>query len=216
MERYIWTAHPFVAYTMVDKLFNPLTLLVGPCFVAYLIYKSFLPTDHGGYHLPWWNIILSYMVWLTATRTAKLLPHLWYRPQDVVYVPAFILFGYYFAVMKLYALCTLHETGLGTRAGIGDISAATAAADKLNEEKLGTNMNTVSSHQGMSHTDGNELMSPFRDQSPYRDMPSANYAPPPPPKDMSMGGRNMRRRGADEEVGGLQMHMTPMNFGYAQ
>ena len=49
------------------------------------------------------------MVWLTATRTAKLLPHLWYRPQDIVHVPAFILFGYYFAVMKIYALCTLHE-----------------------------------------------------------------------------------------------------------
>jgi len=58
------------------------------------------------------NVILSYMLWLTVTRTAKLLPHLWYRPQDIIYVPAFILFGYYFAVMKLYALCTLHEVRL--------------------------------------------------------------------------------------------------------
>ena len=49
------------------------------------------------------------MVWLTATRTAKLLPHLWQRPQDIIYVPAFIAFGYYFAVMKVYALLTLHE-----------------------------------------------------------------------------------------------------------
>ena len=55
------------------------------------------------------NVILSYLVWLTATRTAKLLPHLWDRPQDIIHVPAFILFGYYFAVMKLYALVTLHE-----------------------------------------------------------------------------------------------------------
>jgi len=111
MERYIWTSHPYVAYTMVDKLFNPLTLLVGPCLVSYLIYKSTIPIIDGGYHLPWWNIILSYMVWLTATRTAKLLPHLWNRPQDIIYVPAFIVFGYYFAVMKLYALFTLHEVG---------------------------------------------------------------------------------------------------------
>ena len=51
------------------------------------------------------------MVWLTATRTAKLIPHLWNRPQDIIYVPAFILFGYYFAVMKIYALLTLHEVG---------------------------------------------------------------------------------------------------------
>jgi hypothetical protein len=52
---------------------------------------------------------VSYLTWLLATRTGKLLPHLWHRPQDIVYVPAFILFGYYFAIMKLYALCTLHE-----------------------------------------------------------------------------------------------------------
>ncbi|EEB99966.1 hypothetical protein MPER_00216 [Moniliophthora perniciosa FA553] len=34
--------------------------------------------------------------------------------------------------MKLYALCTLHETGWGTRAGIGDASVATAALEKQN------------------------------------------------------------------------------------
>jgi len=129
MERFVWTTHPYVAYTMVDKLFNPFTLLVGPCLVAYLVYKSTIPVEDGGYHLPWWNIILSYLVWLLATRTAKLLPHLWHTPSHIIYVPAFILFGYYFAIMKLYALFTLHETGWGTRAGIGDPTQATAATD---------------------------------------------------------------------------------------
>jgi len=38
----------------VDKLFNPLTLLVGPCLVGYLMYKSTIPVGKGGYHLPWW------------------------------------------------------------------------------------------------------------------------------------------------------------------
>jgi len=63
---------------------------------------------------------------------------LWTRPQDIIYVPAFILFGYYFAVMKLYALLTLHETGWGTRAGVGDPSQAMAAAaynEKLTDTK---------------------------------------------------------------------------------
>ncbi|KZT04181.1 glycosyltransferase family 2 protein [Laetiporus sulphureus 93-53] len=129
MERHIWTAHPYVAYTMVDKLVNPFTLLAGPCLVAYVTYKSTIPVDSGGYHLPPWNVVLSYLAWLLATRTAKLLPHLWYRPQDIIYVPAFIIFGYYFAIMKIYALLTLHETGWGTRAGIGDPTAATAAVD---------------------------------------------------------------------------------------
>lgn len=44
-----------------------------------------------------------------CTRTVKLIPHLWHRPQDIIHVPAFILFGYYFAIMKVYALLTLHE-----------------------------------------------------------------------------------------------------------
>ena len=65
-----------------------------------------MPLTHTGYVR---NILASWFVWLSATRTAKLLPHLWHRPQDIVYVPAFILFGYYFAIMKIYALLTLHE-----------------------------------------------------------------------------------------------------------
>ena len=55
---------------------------------------------------------MSYFVWLLATRTFKLLPHLWYQPAHIIYVPAYIIFGYYFAIMKVYALCTLHEVGL--------------------------------------------------------------------------------------------------------
>jgi hypothetical protein len=127
MERYVWTCHPYCAYTMVDKLFNPLTLLVGPALVGYLAVQS----AKGDYHLPVWNIIISYLFWLFCTRTVKLLPHLWERPQDVIHVPAFILFGYYFAIMKLYALFTLHEVGWGTRAGIGD---ATTALNALNDQ----------------------------------------------------------------------------------
>ncbi|KAI0783727.1 nucleotide-diphospho-sugar transferase [Abortiporus biennis] len=130
VERFIWSRHPYVAYTMVDKLINPFTLLLGPVFVAWIVYKTTIPLDDGGYHLPWWNVVVSYAIWLLVTRTAKLLPHFWNRPQDVVYIPAFILFGYYFAIMKIYALLTLHETGWGTRAGVGDPTTATAAVDE--------------------------------------------------------------------------------------
>ena len=44
-------------FLQVDKLFNPLTLLVGPCLVSYLMYKSSIPVDRGGYHLPWWYVL---------------------------------------------------------------------------------------------------------------------------------------------------------------
>jgi cellulose synthase/poly-beta-1,6-N-acetylglucosamine synthase-like glycosyltransferase len=54
MERHIWHRHPYVAYTMIDKFINPLTLLVGPCLVIYLLVKSTRSQDDGGYHLPAW------------------------------------------------------------------------------------------------------------------------------------------------------------------
>ena len=40
----------------VDKLYNPFTLLVGPVLVAYVVYKSTIPVEKGGYHLPWWYV----------------------------------------------------------------------------------------------------------------------------------------------------------------
>lgn len=121
-ERVIWRRHPFVAFTMVDKIFNPITLLSGPISVIVM-------AADGKFHLPLWDIIISYVVWLMMTRIVKLLPHLFKRPQDIIWVPAFLIFGYYFAVMKIYALFTLHEVGWGTRAGIDQTPA------ELKEEK---------------------------------------------------------------------------------
>ena len=55
-ERHVWTRHPYVAYTMVDKFINPLTLMVGPVLVSVLIAKSTKHVDDGGYHLPAWYV----------------------------------------------------------------------------------------------------------------------------------------------------------------
>jgi hypothetical protein len=222
MERYVWTSHPYVAYTMVDKLFNPLTLLVGPCLVAYLMFKSTLPVAAGGYHLPWWNILLSYMVWLSATRTLKLMPHLWHRPGHIIYVPAFILFGYYFAIMKIYALCTLHETGWGTRAGIGDASAATAALDDQDQmdEKNNAANNPYTHRQQYSAGSNANDASPFMDQpspyspqpSPYRDDPTMPNTAVPVYASRHTGRKasvSQRRRPAEDD--GVEMQV-----GYAR
>ncbi|KAG0172215.1 hypothetical protein DFQ28_011280 [Apophysomyces sp. BC1034] len=109
IERSIWRRHPFVAYTMVDKCLNPLTLLSGPVSVVVLCFLQ--------YHLPSWNIVASYLVWLFLTRLIKLMPHLIRRPQDITALPAFLVFNFYFAVMKIYALFTLNKVAWGTRVG---------------------------------------------------------------------------------------------------
>ncbi|RUS29475.1 putative polysaccharide synthase [Jimgerdemannia flammicorona] len=124
-ERHIWTRHPYVAFTMVDKFFNSLTLLSGPVMVSILAAQK--------YQHPLWNTLVSYVCWLLLTRALKLSPHLWRRPQDIIWIPAWLIFGYYFAIMKLYALFTLHEVGWGTRAGVG----TTLAADIAKEDAMG-------------------------------------------------------------------------------
>ncbi|KAG0080330.1 hypothetical protein BGZ93_004650 [Podila epicladia] len=126
-ERRIWSRHPYVAFTMVDKIFNPITLLSGPISVMVMMIKD-------EFHLPIWDIIISYIVWLMMTRIVKLLPHLIKRPQDFIWVPAFLIFGYYFAIMKIYALFTLHEVGWGTRAGI-DQTPAEVAQEKEKQQQ---------------------------------------------------------------------------------
>lgn len=41
------------------------------------------------------------------------------RAEDITYLIYFILYQYYFAALKLYAMFTLHVTAWGTRAGVG-------------------------------------------------------------------------------------------------
>ncbi|ORY93792.1 glycosyltransferase like family 2-domain-containing protein [Syncephalastrum racemosum] len=123
-ERYIWGRHTYVSFTMVDKIFNPITLLAGPLLVTVFgvhqtMYRG--PTNEG---LPGWNIAISYICWLLVTRFVKLIPHFLKRPFDIWASPAWLIFNYYFAIMKIYALFTLHEVGWGTRAGVsGELAA---------------------------------------------------------------------------------------------
>ncbi|KAJ3032624.1 hypothetical protein HDV00_007318 [Rhizophlyctis rosea] len=109
-ERYVWTRHPFVAFTMLDKIFNPITLLAGPITVTYLCTR---PDEV----LPVWTVIVSYLSWLFITRLIKYMPHFVKRPQDVLAIPIWLVFNIYFALMKIYCLFTLHITDWGTRAG---------------------------------------------------------------------------------------------------
>ncbi|KAJ3191360.1 hypothetical protein HK101_007844 [Irineochytrium annulatum] len=111
-ERQIWTRHPFTAFTMIDKFFNPITLLAGPVTVIYLC--SDRSAADG---LPVWVIIVSYIVWLCLTRLIKYTPHFCRRPQDALAIPVWLVFNIAFAIMKVYCLFTLHVTDWGTRTG---------------------------------------------------------------------------------------------------
>ncbi|KAJ3071535.1 hypothetical protein HK102_006412, partial [Quaeritorhiza haematococci] len=125
-ERQIWGRHPYVAFSMLDKFFNPITLLAGPITVAYLTTRT---TE-----LPVWVILVSYFTWLFVTRLIKYMPHFVRRPQDVLFVPVWIVFNIYFALMKIYCLCTLHITDWGTRVGADHAAGQEHDAEKEDME----------------------------------------------------------------------------------
>ncbi|KAJ3096362.1 hypothetical protein HK100_005587, partial [Physocladia obscura] len=115
-ERQIWRRTPFTAYTMADKFFNPITLLVGPVTVFYYAFHQ----SELGPNYSTGEIIGTYVVWLLLSRAIKYLPHFIHRPQDVLAVPIWLIFSWYFAIMKIYCLFTLHVTDWGTRKGADD------------------------------------------------------------------------------------------------
>ncbi|CAO3672947.1 unnamed protein product [Umbelopsis ramanniana] len=153
-ERYIWRRHPYVAFTMVDKLFNPFTLLAGPILVIVFSIEQERNAGDTNPPLPGWNIAISYIIWLLLTRAVKLLPHFFKRPQDIIWVPAWLVFNYYFAVMKIYALFTLHEVGWGTRAGVATGLAADIAKEKNGPKDPSDTIGSSDTFIEMSHLDG--------------------------------------------------------------
>ncbi|KAG2174782.1 hypothetical protein INT43_005844 [Umbelopsis isabellina] len=152
-ERYIWYRYPYVAFTMLDKMLNPFTLLSGPILVA--VFSSGQKDQPNA--LPGWNIAISYILWLLLTRTVKLLPHFLKRPQDIIWIPAWLAFNYYFAIMKIYALFTLHEVGWGTRAGVATGLAADIAKEKDNSIEPSSSSDSSDTVQiPMTHLDGRD------------------------------------------------------------
>lgn len=71
--------------------------------------------------------LVSYFVYLVATRLVKYTLHFTQRPQDIIHLPGLVLFNFLFSFMKVYCLFTLHVTSWGTRAG------ADTATDQVDE-----------------------------------------------------------------------------------
>ena len=79
VDRAIWCKHPYVAYTMVDKIFNPLTILYGPIVTIYLC------LTHSSF--PFWMILAAEVIWILFNRMLRLGVHWPRKPLDIVSVP---------------------------------------------------------------------------------------------------------------------------------
>jgi Ca2+/Na+ antiporter len=62
--------------------------------------------------------ILILAVTLLLSKLIKPFPHFWRNPRDIIWIPGYILFGYYAGFIKLKALVTAYNVSWGTRPGV--------------------------------------------------------------------------------------------------
>ena len=99
---WLWK-NPALAFHLVDRLFQPLTTLVAPTyFVLALFYQQ------------WFTAIILF-IWWCFSRGVKLWMHLRRRGSNFVVLPTYIVFSYWFAIVKIYAFFTMNYQGWITR-----------------------------------------------------------------------------------------------------
>lgn len=99
---WVWR-HPALAFFMIDRFIQPFFMLIGPvAFVLAAIAGEWLI---AGILIAWWIV----------SRLIKLFGYFRKYPKRIVYLPAYIVYSYLNAVMKIYALATIFEHSWATR-----------------------------------------------------------------------------------------------------
>jgi cellulose synthase/poly-beta-1,6-N-acetylglucosamine synthase-like glycosyltransferase len=101
-ERYIWKKQPWTVYAV--HLQTPMFPFITDPLLFYLLHRA---TQADG-PLHYWSLwILG--IWTLFSKLLKLIPYYLRYPQDLVFIPVTIVFGYVYGIIKLYALFTLSE-----------------------------------------------------------------------------------------------------------
>lgn len=101
-KKWLWR-HPALALFMIDRFIQPFFMLIGPvAFVIALLTGDYL---FAGILLVWWIV----------TRTLRLFSYFRRYPRRIVHLPAYILYSYVNAALKVYAFATLVEHSWATR-----------------------------------------------------------------------------------------------------
>lgn len=101
--KWIWKKDKFLALHMIDRFTQPFTLLLGP---IYMIFSMILGQ---------WLVVIILLSWWCLSRAIRIYPHLRQRPSDILILPFYLSSTYFLAVIKIYALITMRQTGWITR-----------------------------------------------------------------------------------------------------
>jgi glycosyltransferase involved in cell wall biosynthesis len=95
--------HPALAIFMIDRFVQPIFMLIGPIVLTIsIIHEEWL---FVGILITWWFV----------SRFIRLFGYFKAYPKRLIYLPAFIVYGYVNALIKIYALATLIEHSWATR-----------------------------------------------------------------------------------------------------
>ncbi len=99
---WVWK-HPALAYFVIDRFLQPFLMLVGPVVFTLAVISE----D--------WLLASVLIVWWLTSRVVRVFGYFRKHPERLVHLPAFTLYGYVNAVLKIYALGTLLENSWATR-----------------------------------------------------------------------------------------------------
>lgn len=107
-----WRSIKFAWGTYVIYLgqFQTPALFVDGC-LGGLLYASLQGCSSA---TRYWSLV-AFGTWLLFTKIVKLIPHFLRYPQDIIYLPAAILFAYLHGFLNLYAVCTMTTTVWGSQ-----------------------------------------------------------------------------------------------------
>ncbi|KAI4701810.1 hypothetical protein J4E89_010501 [Alternaria sp. Ai002NY15] len=101
MGRLTWVRHPFMSWSLLMWFFRQ-SLTQEMCM--YMTLRASLKQYGKAEYFPISASALT--IWILSFKFVKILEHFRKYPRDVVYFPAYLLFGHLHAFVKIYALCT--------------------------------------------------------------------------------------------------------------
>jgi cellulose synthase/poly-beta-1,6-N-acetylglucosamine synthase-like glycosyltransferase/LysM repeat protein len=95
--------YPVLAYFMLDRFVQPFFMLLGPT-------AAVVGAVEGQ-----WLFVGILVAWWVLSRTVRLFSYFRHYPKRSGYLPAYIIYSYVNALMKVYALATILENSWATR-----------------------------------------------------------------------------------------------------
>lgn len=123
VDRTVWRTQPWCVYAVyLTSLVN--FALFYDVALFYSLWRA-LSGSTGQVVDP--KTAMAYLgSWMFCSKMVKPLPHFWRNLDDLVYLPGYLLFGYYHSLIKLYALFTTHIIAWGSRADVDPVSSGTS------------------------------------------------------------------------------------------